>query len=798
MFAYKNRVLIVWLAIAGGLLCGEASAEVIGAFEIVRHEFCGSGSADLTDAGLPPQSDEFCNLGGPPDTVGGGFWASDRTQPGSLGAGVEARGGSTTTPLTGGGLLVNIQIIAIYRPSAFPGGSNPGGVAEGEFMSVLEFLLPSDGLTAPYQFRIDQDFPFDGSASVEMENMTQSFGILNLDAHVGVSVTPPLGEAGDLIRITSMMQGSGSMGPGSRKEYEAFFELVLLPVPEPSTALMLFFGTLMTTRRVRRERILSNIFSRGRMGFRRPEDSREFTPMRRLASFRYAALIALPFFVTGISSAEPRNVIVGVDAELYLEFNSATGAAHPVTGVGQGEFDNIQALAFDRNTNTLYSMSAASDQLIAIDPDTGIGTEIGSMSCQMVSALAFDPNANVLYAAPVFGTDLVAIDLQTAECSVVGQFGQGLVLGMAFDDSTNTLYGADSLDYSLIAFNTVTGVTQTIGSLGTTGDSAVMAMAFDSNNHKLYGLQIETNQLLAIDPDTAAITFIGPPAFNDRQSLAFDSGSNTLFAMNEDTFQLVTLDIESGLETPVTPLGFDNIRGLAFDPDSYTLYGSTVDFFGTGQLITINPRTGASTVVGDLGFRLVEGLAFDANSDTLYGSDIFTDQLITIDTATGVGTEVGALGINSVRGLAFDAATDTLYGADTFGNQLVAIDVATGAGTPVGPLDFGFVDGLAFDHQSNTLYGTEAVTDQLLVIDPVSGSGTAVGDAEFDNIKGLAVVTVEFALDDFAGMVECAAGVGEQLPDEACHRFDFDEDEDVDLIDFGAFQHTFTGSIYGS
>ncbi len=498
--------------------------------------------------------------------------------------------------------------------------------------------------------------------------------------------------------------------------------------------------------------------------------------------------------LAGVAFAGGQNIVVGVNSAYYLELDSLTGEAFPVTGVGFGAFERVEGLAYDVNTNTLYGSDIVTDQLIGIDPSTGIGTVVGPVGFQNIAALAFDPNTDTLYGMRALSNELITIDTATGAGTVIGTFGIGFIVGLAFDPITNTLYGAELITDQLIAFDPATGVESVIGSLG---GAEIAGLAFDPKLNVLYGLDNETELLVAIDPATAAITEIGPAGYGEKQCLAFDPDSRTLYGMIRSTFQLVTMDVATGANTPVYALRFDNVRGLAFDSKTNTLYGTTIDLFGTGQLITIAPGTGVGTAVGDLGFRVVEGLAFDPHTDTLYGADILTDQLITIDPLTGAGEAVGPIGINSVRGLAFDANTETLYGTDSFRNQLVTIDVATGAGTVVGQLGFGFVDGLTFDHRTDTLYGTDLVTDQLITIDPVTGAGSVVGSTVFRDIEGLCVILDEIDLGDFALLFDCVTGPGVPSTSDECDRVDFDGDGDIDLVDFGILQAVFTGPIYG-
>lgn len=192
-----------------------------GDFTFSHHEASGSGWANLFDGG-PPISAQGSTFS--PTDLSMSFLALDLTMPGSLGASAEAVGGSFISQLSEvDGIRVGVELNTLYLPSLFPGGDNPGGAAEGELSSVIEFIMPADEIVWSYQLIIDEDAPlFEGSTLVVFENVTQSQTRLTLTEEVLFQKKETLfANAGDLMRITSAMSGSGSNGPGSSKQYEA-------------------------------------------------------------------------------------------------------------------------------------------------------------------------------------------------------------------------------------------------------------------------------------------------------------------------------------------------------------------------------------------------------------------------------------------------------------------------------------------------------------------------------------------------------------------------------------------------
>ncbi len=205
------------------------------------HEASGSGTANVFDGG-PPVFDERSTTG-PNDAIMT-LGAVDRTStPGVLGAEAAATGRSHIESASDTTFRFVETFLVGYFPSSFPGGDNPGGEAEGELSSVIEFVMPADEIGWVYGLGIDNTFPFPftGSASVAVENVTQSLTLLELSSEVSTVQTTLNGNTGDLIRITSLMSGSGGMGPGSGKEYEAFLGMTFT-IPEPATFFLLLAG----------------------------------------------------------------------------------------------------------------------------------------------------------------------------------------------------------------------------------------------------------------------------------------------------------------------------------------------------------------------------------------------------------------------------------------------------------------------------------------------------------------------------------------------------------------------------
>ncbi len=229
-----------------GLLHTATSAEGIW---FSFHEASGSGWGNVFDGGPPVTA--TCATTGPDDDLMS-FLAADRTQIGALGASARASGASRIIPIGDDAMQFVVEFDASYFPGLFQGGDNTGGAAAGEMHSVIEFVMPVDELVWAYGLRIDDTIDFSGSTRVVFENVTTGETLLDLSSKLNPSIkTTLVGDTGDVMRLTTVMSGSGETGPAPDREYDARFT-TLFRVPEPSSILFLIPAVLFAMRRGRR------------------------------------------------------------------------------------------------------------------------------------------------------------------------------------------------------------------------------------------------------------------------------------------------------------------------------------------------------------------------------------------------------------------------------------------------------------------------------------------------------------------------------------------------------------------
>lgn len=208
------------------------------------HEASASGSAHLFDGG-PVETDSVStpHL----NSAGMRMLVSDDTRPGTLGAGYSTFAESDIRISANDEIFqVRVNFDTGYFPSFF-GGDTPGGEGEGSLSSVIEFVMPTDKLEWFVFLDIDVGHDFDGATSVVVENITRFETLLAMtEGNRPGEFLSLVGQTGDVIRITSMIMGGGTVPQGvvSIGEYDT--ELITwFTVPEPATLALLISGAVL-------------------------------------------------------------------------------------------------------------------------------------------------------------------------------------------------------------------------------------------------------------------------------------------------------------------------------------------------------------------------------------------------------------------------------------------------------------------------------------------------------------------------------------------------------------------------
>jgi hypothetical protein len=213
--------------------------------------------------------------------------------------------------------------------------------------------------------------------------------------------------------------------------------------------------------------------------------------------------------------------------------------------------------------------------------------------------------------------------------------------------------------------------------------------------------------LNTLDQGTGASTPVGPIGYDWPGDMTSDTrtGTPVLYAPDINTSQLLTINPTTGAGTAVGAFGSStSVVSVAFDNVTGKLYGTTAQGFGaTGdELYEINPATGAAVLIGALGVNNVYALAFD-NTGVLYGVSQARGSLVTISTLTGAAAIVAPVTLTACFDIAARLEDGVMFAADSGTGSLYTMDLTTGATTLVGPYAAANVVGLAFIPEPATM-----------------------------------------------------------------------------------------------
>lgn len=234
-------------------------------------------------------------------------------------------------------------------------------------------------------------------------------------------------------------------------------------------------------------------------------------------------------------------------------------------------------------TAQVMIMSGSNDVLYAVDPTTGVDTALYTMTGNfgIVGALAYDPFTNTIYAADTSEDELMTLDLDTGVLTDIGGFvnlSDPVMHGIEFNTSDRMLYGVDFRDGALVRFDTSTGAATVIG---LTGAAGFASLAWDADNGIMYMGDAGTDSLYTIDLATGAGTLVG--AFGPTTSIgtgmawsptyglmSIDNGSDALYSIDPLTGQATM--VGGGFTLATNGLGVTFLDAVP-EPTTMTVLG---------------------------------------------------------------------------------------------------------------------------------------------------------------------------------------------------------------------------------
>lgn len=201
-----------------------------------------------------------------------------------------------------------------------------------------------------------------------------------------------------------------------------------------------------------------------------------------------------------------------------------------------------------------------------------------------------------------------------------------------------------------------------------------------------------------------------------------------LYLIDHDTDVLQRMDPETLAITDVGPLGVAfNFGDCAWEPASRTLY--MVDGRAANTLYTVDLATGAATAVGVHGIRDLFAVEIHAPTGVLYAAaGIGADWVLyRLDRSTAAATAIGGL-TNYVHGMAWDAGREVMVAVrgSNVGGFFMTVDLETAALTYVaGTIPFDN-HGITYDPIRDLLWGAD-YSGGIFQFDPAASyAGTLV------------------------------------------------------------------------
>ncbi len=482
--------------------------------------------------------------------------------------------------------------------------------------------------------------------------------------------------------------------------------------------------------------------------------------------------------ISSVAFDNTRDTLLGASADAghLVEIDTGTNSSEFLGMIETGE---TRAVVHDPILDRIYAVDWHTDELIVVDPEDGPETIIGDLGENLrITSMAMNTAENKIYATD--GIRLMLIDPQNASISILGDVEHaGEIGGIAFDNSSGTLYAVDN-DNSSLATIDVSSVSMTQVHAIETGHD-IWDLTFQETSGLLYAVNSRI-RLVVIDPARGTAQLLGMPAFSSY-GMTYDH--RTKVAYISDGRRLASIDPVSQMFSYGPHLNSDvYVLEIALDPATGILYGT--DWH---DLLIVNPETGSVQEVGSFGDDVgVLGLAFSPDGHSLYGTTGVS--LLEIDKTSGAATLVGPFGIGTVVGLTFDETTHSLYGLRYGRNELLTIDIESGLAEPVGNANYqALVRGMISipapsDCNKNNMFDACDIAEGVSLDfndDGVPNECDFFSDCDLDNLV---------TLTDHACLADCITGPS--MPTAVdCARFDFDNDDDIDLIDWGRFQAVF-------
>ncbi|MCB9794199.1 MAG: hypothetical protein H6741_15905 [Alphaproteobacteria bacterium] len=200
------------------------------------------------------------------------------------------------------------------------------------------------------------------------------------------------------------------------------------------------------------------------------------------------------------------------------EIDPSTGASSALNTVTASSSIAFNTATVDPATGIVYAHDYRNLALYEVDYCDGTATQVGAHGVGNTCGISFGPGG-LLYGIDSTNDNLVTMDPATGVATVVGPIGFDVSsCGMAYDCATDTLYGATSSGDTIFSLDPSTGAVLT--SVAADFNISSVGVEYDPINQDL--LLSTGGALYAVDMATGAGTSIGALSFAGSQDdLAF-------------------------------------------------------------------------------------------------------------------------------------------------------------------------------------------------------------------------------------------------------------------------------------
>jgi len=221
-----------------------------------------------------------------------------------------------------------------------------------------------------------------------------------------------------------------------------------------------------------------------------------------------------------VASGFSQGRLIAIDSSgAIVELNMATGARTAVSTLSGGG-TNVSAIAYDRQSGTMWATTQSNDSLYRLNIDTGVATLVGSFGFDSVMhGLEYDNSTGILYGMHTQTGTLYTINKTTGAATAVGSHGIVSNTNLGYNLNNGVMYATNSSTDSLYSVNLGTGSMTLIGALG--GPTLPNALAFNHDNNTMYLTDTQLDTLLTINLSTGATTTVGSTGGGNLQGLAY-------------------------------------------------------------------------------------------------------------------------------------------------------------------------------------------------------------------------------------------------------------------------------------